>query len=147
MDEGSLGGAAEPRLGEAVDLRKPGCRPHSCSFDSLWVDSNLKELCVDARQAAGPSSGLCHGCYVADSEAAPFALEMRAQVTVRFMSRGRASQVSTGPLASLRGTLPGELAGLDEVACCRILDREFRRILDILADGHSEFWHSEIGKK
>lgn len=50
-------------------------------------------------------------------------------------------------LWSLIGTLPGQLAGLDEVGIHRILDAEFRRVLDMLADGHPLFWKSEIGTK
>ena len=50
-------------------------------------------------------------------------------------------------LWSLIGTLPPSLAGLSEIPISRILEENFRRILDMLADGHPAFWKSEIGEK
>ena len=50
LDEGSLGSAAEARLGEAVDWIKPGCRLYSRA-----ASTRLGSSCIEARKAAGPS--------------------------------------------------------------------------------------------
>ena len=47
----------------------------------------------------------------------------------------------------LLGVLPPQLAGLSEIPICQILEANFRRILEMLSEGHPQFWESEIGKE